>query len=128
MEVRGMKSVKLMMAVTIPAAAVGIIAFPGVANAHSEHCSVNGMLNPPFQSCTTAAVQAHPNGWLDVAVWPYSGCSASYYIWDARNQEIIHRETTRGVSKTLFGVHSWYHLKVTFPGWRCGGDAILDND
>lgn len=99
------------------------------AHAYSRHCSINGLLWPAFTTCTTEAVEANSSGhFLDVSVWPYSGCSAEYYIWDARNQAIIHRETTRGVSKRLYGVYSFYHLKMLSRGVRCGGDAVLDND
>jgi hypothetical protein len=67
-------------------------------------------------------VQANSAGhFLDVSVWPYSGCVAEYWVWDARNQAIINHETTRGVSKRLYNVYSWYHIKMTVRGWKCGG-------
>lgn len=106
-----------------------VLASPGVAHAQSSYCSVNGWLNPIITSCTTDAVRAHANGWIDVGVYPYSGCRADFYIWDARNQEIIYRATgVSNFSTRLFRVYSWYHLKATFRGTRCGGEAGLDNE
>ena len=71
---------------------------------------------------------ATPQGWLDVDVWPYAGCTARYKVFDARNQQVINSGSTTGVSKRLYGVHSWYHITMTLPGWRCGGEASLDNE
>jgi hypothetical protein len=111
----------------LTAFATGMAVSP--AHAAFEHCSVNGYLNPPFQSCTTSyPVQATPQGWLDVDVWPYGGCTARYKVFDARNQQVINSGSTTGVSKRLYGVHSWYHITMTLPGWRCGGEASLDNE
>jgi hypothetical protein len=108
--------------------AFGIGLTAGPAHADLESCSVNGYLNPPFGSCTTSyAVQATAAGWIDVDIWPYSGCSARYKVFDARNQAVINSGTTTGVSKRLYGVHSFYHVTMSVSGFRCGGDASIDN-
>ena len=118
-----------MLAATVTATAAVVFGLPGIAQAYSSRCTVNGWFNPPFNSCTTDAVEAHANHWLDVWVDPYSGCTADFYIWDARNQEVIYRATVGpNFSTRHYRVYSFYHLKATFRPWRCGGEAQLDND